>query len=375
MALIRIQEVPGTTSPNGVNGTGPARATINFDNDPPYPITISDPFSEKEEKELEWYFERHHRFPFTDDVRARDAAASVTTYGEAFFKQVFGDPEVYAIYKSCLSAGLNTLQIEIAGSPSFHRWHWEALKDPRLPQPLALQATMVRKNTTPQALGATLRPSPTINVLIVTARPSGQRDVGYRTISRPLVESLRLTDIPVQIEILRPGTYKALDNHLREVTARHGVGYYHVIHFDMHGAVLSYDQFQKGIPDASRYHYGNRYGRAPLQEHEGYKAFLAFEDEQDDQSDLVEAGELAQLLINHQIPISILNACQSGKQIGASETSLGSRLMQAGVQLVLAMGYSVTVSAAELLMKTLYSQLFANNDPPIAIRHARTELY
>ena len=31
---------------------------------------------------------------------------------------------------------------------------------------------------------------------------------------------------------------------------------------------------------------------------------------------------------------------------GASETSLGSRLMQAGVQLVLAMGYSVTVSAA-----------------------------
>ncbi len=73
--------------------------------------------------------------------------------------------------------------------------------------------------------------------------------------------------------------------------------------------------------------------------------------------------------------ITILNACQSGKQMGASETSLGSRLMQAGVQLVLAMGYSVTVSAAELLMKTLYQHLFAGNDLSVAIRHARTELY
>src|SRR5258708_1293225 len=69
------------------------------------------------------------------------------------------------------------------------------------------------------------------------------------------------------------------------------------------------------------------------------------------------------------------NACQSGKQIGESETSLGSRLMQAGVQLVLAMGYSVTVSAAELLMQTLYQHLFAGEELSAAIRHARTELY
>src|SRR5260221_5277116 len=49
--------------------------------------------------------------------------------------------------------------------------------------------------------------------------------------------------------------------------------------------------------------------------------------------------------------------------------------MQAGVQLVLAMGYSVTVSAAELLMKTLYQHLFAGEELSAAIRHARTELY
>jgi hypothetical protein len=41
------------------------------------------------------------------------------------------------------------------------------------------------------------------------------------------------------------------------------------------------------------------------------------------------------------VPITILNACQSGKQIGSSETSLGSRLMQVGVQLVLVCGMGI----------------------------------
>jgi NACHT domain/CHAT domain len=49
--------------------------------------------------------------------------------------------------------------------------------------------------------------------------------------------------------------------------------------------------------------------------------------------------------------------------------------MQAGMQVVLAMGYSVTVSAAQLMMHMLYKQLFAGNDLSAAIRRARVELY
>jgi hypothetical protein len=71
----------------------------------------------------------------------------------------------------------------------------EALKDPKLP--LVMQATMVRKNLKPAPVKAIMRPSATINVLVVTARPSGKQDVGYRTISRPLVEQLYLTELPV----------------------------------------------------------------------------------------------------------------------------------------------------------------------------------
>ncbi len=374
--LISIQERSGPDT------DGNWQAVVRFNNGPENPITISNPFSDQEEQELEWYFEEHLEFPFTKKVRARDAAMSVKIYGEKLFQEVFGDPDIYTEYRGMLKAGPSDVSIEIEGEPAFHVLHWEALKDPKFERPLAVQATMVRKNKQAQKLPLSIRPSPTINLLIVTARPSGKRDVGYRTISRPLVEALRNANLRIQVDILRPGTYKALENHLRETTAKHGEGYYHVIHFDVHGAVLTYEQFQRlsQEPGSTPYRF-QRYARDEnIQPYEGVKAFLSFEPDKDDDDknklvDLVESSELAALLVTHQVPITILNACQSGKQIGARETSLGSRLIQEGVQLVLAMGYSVTVSAAELLMRTLYQKLFDNDDLKVAIRHARTELY
>jgi hypothetical protein len=304
MAVIRIREHTGEQ--------GTPNAILSYEHGEEFPITIRDPFAEGEEEQLAWYFEEHLRFPFTRKVQAKTAADSIITYGEALFEQVFVDREAYALYKDYLQGGLNNVQVEIAGSPQFHALHWEALKDPNLPQPLVLQTIMMRKNLKPSAVRAIVRPSPTIKLLIVTSRPFGKQDVGYRTISRPMVETLGRANIPVQIEILRPGTYKALENHLREMSAKYGVGYYHVIHFDVHGAVLSYQDLQQEQA-ASRYLYNQRYGRQDLLSYEGVKAFLALESEQDNQSDLVEAAELANLLIGHQVPIAILNACQSGK--------------------------------------------------------------
>ncbi|WP_250507064.1 hypothetical protein, partial [Caballeronia sp. AAUFL_F1_KS45] len=73
-------------------------------------------------------------------------------------------------------------------------------------------------------------------------------------------------------------------------------------------------------PDKYAY---RRYGRGKLAPYEGQKAFVFFEGEheQEAEADPVEASELARLLTTHQIPIAILNACQSGKQVGVSETS------------------------------------------------------
>jgi hypothetical protein len=142
----------------------------------------------------------------------------------------------------------------------------------------------------------------------------------------------------------------------------------------VHGALLSHEELQEGF-ESDRLLFQTRYGRDDFEVYEGLKAFLFLEGEKERQADPVEAGELAGLLINHQVPITVLNACQSGKQVGTTETSLGSRLMGAGIQMILAMGYTVTVSAAELMMGTLYDELFAGNELAAAIRRARLELY
>ncbi|MCP4113094.1 MAG: Tfp pilus assembly protein PilF, partial [Desulfobacteraceae bacterium] len=257
-------------------------AAVSINDEGEYPVTITDPFSPQEEKELEWYFEEYLKFPFVDKVRFEHAAKSVTLYGESLFGQVFSDPDLYAEYKKHISASMDDLRFEIIGSPEFHALHWESMKDPKLPRAWSLQGQMVRKNRKPQNIKAEVKPSPTINLLIVTARPHGKYDVGYRTVSRPLVEALRQSKVPVNIRILRPGTYEELNRHLEGA----GAGYYHVIHFDMHGSLMTYEELEKGV-EADQFLFQTRYGREDIEEYEGLKAFLFMEGSEENSADPV----------------------------------------------------------------------------------------
>jgi len=373
-------------------------ATLSIDNQAQYPITVHDPFNEKQERELEFYFEEWIRFPFDNRVIADRAAKSVQAYGEALFQQIFADPDAYSDYRHACRGGLTTLRIEIEGnSPPFQALHWEALKDPKQPRPFAVEGIFTRKRFQRGITPIDLQPSPVINLLVVTARPDEEGDVGYRTISRPLIDAIHQAQLRVNVDVLRPGTFEALSRHLEGKE-----GYYHIIHFDAHGGLMTYGQYQKGVQN-NRYLFQARYGRQDMAAYEGVKAFLFLEGESKGKADPVEAQELAALLTGKGIPICVLNAYQSGKQVRSplppldkggtgtseaepdlqnpkseiqnSETSLGSRLMAAGVQMVVAMGYSVTVTAAALMMETLYRQLFDQKGIPEAIRLGRKELY
>lgn len=112
-----------------------------------------------------------------------------------------------------------------------------------------------------------------------------------------------------------------------------------------------------------------------LEEFEGNRAFLFLETDRVGQWDPVDADTMAKLLNRHKVPVVILNACQSAMQIGDKETSLGSRFMNAGIQFVVAMAYSVTVSAAERMMTHLYKTLLDGTELAPAIRDSRAELY
>ncbi|BDA76398.1 hypothetical protein CAL7716_105640 (plasmid) [Calothrix sp. PCC 7716] len=372
LSVIQIRETQSTA-------TGFA-ASLIFDNGAgEYQIQISDPFTPKEEGLCEWYFENWLTYPMLDGVKAQEAKASIARYGESLFNQVFQDRDAYSEYKQ-LRGNLKNVKIEIVGnSPEFHALHWEAIRDKDLPRPLAVDCVMIRKLARPlAAVGASMSASAVINLLVVIARPDEEHDVGYRTIARPLMEVIQNSQLPVNVDLLRPGTYESLERHL-EIK---GAGYYHIIHFDCHGALMTYEDIQAGVK-RNRYTYQARWGREDIQRYEGVKAFLFLDGESKGKADPVEALELANLLTGKGIPVCILNACQSGKQVKNSseveensrETSLGSRLMSAGMQIVVAMGYSVTVSAAKLMIEQVYRNLFAGQEITEAIRLGRRELF
>lgn len=92
MTVIRIQEQSA--------GESHTNAVLRFEHGVEYPLQIRDPFANhpQHEADLEWYFEEYVMFPFTQDVRAQQAAASIQRYGEALFAQVFADPHALQAY-------------------------------------------------------------------------------------------------------------------------------------------------------------------------------------------------------------------------------------------------------------------------------------
>ncbi|NTV82308.1 MAG: Tfp pilus assembly protein PilF, partial [Chlorobaculum sp.] len=172
--------------------------------------------------------------------------------------------------------------LQVIGSPEFHALHWEALKDLNLPHPLAVDQPVVRKNRQSVVNAATLPDAPELRVLLVTARPSGRRDVGYRTISRPLIEALETGKLRATIDIVRPGSFKALLQHLEATRNDHGNGYYHMLHLDLHGAVLTYDEYLNVASQAaaSSAHLFKGYGTSEVEPYTDKKAFLLFEEEE-----------------------------------------------------------------------------------------------
>ncbi|MEL6171316.1 MAG: Tfp pilus assembly protein PilF, partial [Pseudomonadota bacterium] len=243
-------------------------------------IPVAPPFGAEasvREDLLEWYFEQWLYFPMLDGPRAADAARVVSDYGDALFEQVFGDRKNHAALEAWRASEADHQRIEIVGSPAFHQLHWEALRDPERGRALGTEFTLVR--AAPEVdieRAGQAQEASVIRVLVITARPGGARDVGYRTISRPLLDALRNIETPVEVDLLRPGTFKALTNLLERRRERP----YHVVHFDMHGALMSFEEARAALnepaaPDALTM----RYGRGQLSAFDGKDGFLVFEPE------------------------------------------------------------------------------------------------
>jgi hypothetical protein len=352
-------------SEQSVAGDGKFRIRVRFGEDAEYDADVVDPADEAHEQNLAWYFEEHLRYPFLDKDRERETVEQIAGYGTALFAQVFGG-EASHDYRALRERSFDGCRLEVSGSAALHRLHWEALRDPEYPgTPLAVRLPVTRRVSAQPSKFAVRDDLPTLNILVVTARPGGPHDIGYRTISRPLLDALRSAEQPVTVDLLRPGTWEALRAQLTAASGRHGSGWYQVIHFDLHGAFTEHAPLAQGAK-AGEF--------LPLPPFDGQRGFLFLETERDGVAHPVPAEAVASLLAEHRIPVAVLNACQSAKQT-VSEAGLAQRLAEAGVPVTVGMAYSVTVTAAERSMPVLYERLSEGADPVTAVHAARRELY
>ena len=334
-----------------------------------YEVSVTVPGDAASERLLTWYFEEHLRFPFLDRDLERQAVTALRDYGQALFGQVLGGDAAHD-YRRLRELSFDGCRLEVTGSAGFHRLHWEALRDPELDGPLAVRMPVTRRVALVPSRFELPSGQSTLNILLVTARPFGQRDVGYRTISRPLLDALRQASVPVTVDLVRPGTWEALRDHLREASARHNAsGWYQVAHFDLHGGFAGFGELDDQRSAGTLLFAGPK-----TEPFDGKRPFLFFETAQAGKAAAVPAAAVAGLLAEHRVPVAVLNACQSAMQEG-SEASLAQHLVAAGVPAAVGMAWSVTVSAAERAMPVLYGQLARGADPVAALHAARQALH
>lgn len=303
------------------------------------------------QQDLRWYLEQFLELPLGAYLdTAERVQATLEEWGTACFDSLF-QKQARDWFQDARRQGLENLTLKIASNdPRVLAWPWEALHDPE-GGTLAHHCRIERQLSElhdPLRLPDNL-PKDRINILLVIARPYGDKDVGFHALSRPLVELTKAQNSPVHIDVLRPPTFDQLRQTLRDKP-----GFYHIVHFDGHGGY--------GTP-----------GHTSPHAFKGMQGMLVFENDHAEPAN-VDAGVLSQLMAEHRIPIMVLNACQSAKideQADDAFASVAAALLKAGIRSVVAMGYNLYVSGAQQFVPAFYQRLLDSGNVAEAARAGR----
>jgi tetratricopeptide (TPR) repeat protein len=225
---------------------------------------------------------------------------------------------------------------------------WELMRDPDDSGPLALAGISLARSLPGMPVEEAFAVGgERLRVLMVISLPLGASDVGYQMIARPMLGQLAAVRSQVDIVVLRPPTLDALELTLRK--ARDAGAPFQVVHFDGHGVLTG---ARAGLPG---------------------QGMLVFE-AADGGSAEVPAERIAQVLAEAQVPVIVLNACQSGAIGKELEATVATRLLAGGAAAVVAMSYSVYAVAAAEFMTAFYDRLFAGDTVGEAVRAGRARM-
>jgi hypothetical protein len=340
-----------------VEGSSPAtfKVTRLEDGKSLSPVAIASPYefpvegrpNSKLMQELRWYLEQFLDYPFRPETDHADHVLdALRAWGTHAFNVLFDGRDA----EEWLD---NSAILQVRGDdPQILSWPWEALFDPRHGRYLALHWRLERRlNQIPDAQPAAELPKERVNILLVVCRPY-ENDVRYRSLARPLIELIRSNNLPAHVDVLRPPTFSQLREHLQQHR-----GYYHVLHFDGHGA---YGPSGYGSPNQFRAHQG----------------YLIFESEScgpDPKSE----HDLSALLHECGVPVAVLNACRAGALDEHAENafaSVATALLRSGIRSVVAMAYSLYVSGAQVFLPAFYRRLFESGSVAEGVRAGRQEM-
>ena len=320
---------------------------------------LSDPLKPNEYKELRWYLEDYWKWPYEQFLtRGKQVEGLLEDIGKRLYKAVFGSMGAVSLLQAWRLQPNVDRQISIISEvPRALSLPWELLHDEQGFLVLRTRHPVSILRRLPQREAAVLTTAfdPPLRILLVTARPHGAGFMDPRGLARELLDEVQSqVDVgAVDIEFLRPPTRAALRERLKDEKRP-----VHVLHFDGHGI------FEGPIDP-----------RNSLNKIGGEQGKLAFEDA-DGKLDLVKAEDLAQILLDSGVRLAVLDACQSA--MGSSEnafSSVATRLIQSGVDAVVAMSASVLVASSTRFFETFYRELAAGTFAPSAQERARQALY
>ncbi len=324
---------------------------------------LADPLTTKEREQIRWYLEEYVDWPYEQFLeRGKKIEALLPELGKRLYHKVFGSAGAVSVLQAWrlqpLQPGVQR-QISIASEmPRALSLPWELLHDEqgflvlRTRNPVSLLRRLPQR----ELGGFQTSFEPPLRILVITARPDDAGFIDPRSTARELLDEVQgqVEAGTIALEFLRPPTLRALRTRLSNPK----LPAVQVLHFDGHG-VFGEKKDRQGKTQT---------GGKP-------QGMLAFEDDEG-KLDLVEANDVAQVLQDSGVRLAVLDACQSA--LGAADdafSSVATRLIQGGVDAVVAMSASLLVASSTLFFEAFYRELVAGTPAPIAQERARQALH
>lgn len=318
-------------------------------------VPFQHPFDEQALIDLRWYLEEFLRFPYgIEPDKAKRIEQKLQEWGEQLFSLVFRSSEkARQFFQAATWDGLNQCQLSITSDdPAVLNLPWELLYSPDDRKFLAPSLAQMYRSLSDYKVRGEMgeMQQEKLNILLVIARPLGEKDIGFQTIARPMLAALKEIRQQVNLKVLRPPSFQEFERELNN-----NKGLYHIVHFDGHGEF-----------DPNSVGFQHSFGGAG-------QGLLVFENP-DGSPQHITAAQIAQSLTDCGVPIFVLNACKSAQEGSEPFSSVATRLVAEGAKGVVAMAYSVYAVGAKHFIGRLYEQLVLGKSLAEAVAAGRLEM-